>query len=67
MDASETYRVVMNSEAQYSLLPIDSSNPAGWQDAGLTGSLEACLAFVREHWTDMRPLSLRRSMEQKAS
>ena len=62
MDALQRYRVVVNGEEQYSLLPIDVSNPPGWSDAGPTGSHEACLAFIREHWTDMRPLSVRRRL-----
>jgi MbtH protein len=62
MNAPEVYRVVVNSEEQYSLLPVGVSNPPGWRDAGLTASHEACLAFIREHWTDMRPLSVRRRL-----
>ena len=58
----ELYRVVVNHEEQYSIWPEDRANPAGWQDAGKHGSKEECLAFVRDTWTDMRPLSLRRRM-----
>lgn len=54
-----TYRVVVNHEEQFSVLAADSELPAGWRDAGRTGSREACLAHIEEVWTDMRPLSLR--------
>jgi len=54
-----THKVVVNGEGQYSLWPAERENPAGWSDAGKTGSKEECLAFVEEVWTDMRPRSLR--------
>ncbi|MBB4634028.1 MbtH family protein [Longimicrobium terrae] len=60
----ETYRVVMNHEEQYSIYAADRELPAGWRDAGRTGTREECLAFVEEVWTDMRPLSLRERMAQ---
>ncbi|MGH2389140.1 MAG: MbtH family protein, partial [Chloroflexota bacterium] len=39
------------------------ANPLGWLDAGKSGSKDECLAYIKEVWTDMRPLSLRRHME----
>ena len=56
------YKVVVNHEQQYSIYPADRANPLGWNDAGKTGPKDECLAFVREVWTDMRPLSLRLRM-----
>ena len=38
--------------------------PNGWREAGKSGPKEECLAFVKEVWTDMRPLSLRKKMEE---
>ncbi len=32
------------------------------RDAGKSGVKLECLAFIREYWTDMRPLSLRKKM-----
>lgn len=61
------YRVVVNHEEQYSLWPQHREIPAGWRDAGKTGRKDDCLAYVREDWTDMRPLSLRRWMDQAAA
>jgi MbtH protein len=53
------YKVVVNSEEQYSIWPAERENPLGWRDAGKTGSRAECLAHIREVWTDMRPRSLR--------
>ena len=58
------YRVVINHEEQYSIWPADRENPAGWKDAGKEGSKQECLDHIEEVWTDMRPLSLRKKMEE---
>ncbi len=58
------YRVVLNHEEQYSIWPADRENPLGWSDAGKSGTKAECLAFIKEVWTDMRPLSVRRLMEE---
>jgi MbtH protein len=38
--------------------------PAGWREAGKTGPKQECLDWIKEAWTDMRPLSVRRAMER---
>jgi len=53
---------VMNAEEQYSIWPADRENALGWSDAGTSGTKGECLAHIREVWTDMRPLSLRKEM-----
>ena len=58
------YKVVVNHEEQYSIWPADRENPKGWKDAGKTGKKEECLEYIKEVWTDMRPLSLRKKMEE---
>lgn len=64
--ASETqYCVVINHEEQYSIWPVGRDLPAGWAAIGVTGTKEACLESIESLWTDMRPLSLRRAMEQR--
>jgi len=60
------YKVVVNHEEQYSIWPADRENPLGWRDADKTGLKQECLAYIKEVWTDMRPLSLRKRMEEKA-
>lgn len=61
----EYYKVVHNDEGQYSLWAVDRENPPGWHDSGKAGPKAECLDFVNEAWTDMRPLSLRRRLEQR--
>jgi MbtH protein len=57
------YKVVVNHEEQYSIWPADRENPHGWRDAGKSGLKSECLDHIKEVWTDMRPLSLRKRME----
>lgn len=58
------YRVVVNHEEQYSIWPEYKENPLGWKDVGKTGLKAECLTYIKEIWTDMRPLSLRKQMEE---
>ena len=60
------YKVVLNHEEQYSIWPADRENPSGWRDASKSGLKAECLAYIKEVWTDMRPLSLRKRMEEMA-
>ncbi len=62
-DDATVYDVVVNHEEQYSIWAAGRSLPAGWRKAGKTGTKEECLAYVDDVWTDMRPLSLRRKMD----
>lgn len=57
------YKVVINYEEQYSIWPAERPNALGWHDVDKSGSKSACLAYIKEVWTDMRPLSLRKHME----
>lgn len=63
---STIYRVVVNQEEQYSIWPEDRDLPLGWRDAGKRGPKQECLDYIKEVWTDMRPLSLRKKMESAA-
>jgi MbtH protein len=63
-DDQTVYKVVINFEEQYSIYPAYRENPLGWKDAGKTGTKEECMAYIKEVWTDMRPLSLRKQMGQ---
>ncbi|MDH3602641.1 MAG: MbtH family NRPS accessory protein [Candidatus Tectomicrobia bacterium] len=60
------YKVVMNHEEQYSIWPADREIPNGWGDVGKSGLKAECLEYIEEVWTDMRPLSLRKQMEEAA-
>jgi uncharacterized protein YbdZ (MbtH family) len=61
------YKVVVNHEEQYSIWPEYKENPLGWKDVGKNGPKAECLAHIKEVWTDMRPLSLRKKMEEMAN
>jgi MbtH protein len=60
------YNVVINHEEQYSIWPADREPPLGWRAVGKSGLKAECLAYIEEVWTDMRPLSLRKKMEEAA-
>jgi uncharacterized protein YbdZ (MbtH family) len=60
------YKVVINHEEQYSIWPEYKENPLGWNDVGKVGLKTECLAYIKEVWIDMRPLSLRKKMEELA-
>lgn len=51
---SQTYKVVENSESQYSIWPADRENPMGWSDVGKSGTKEECLADIAKIWEDMK-------------
>jgi len=65
-EGTTNYKVVVNHEGQYSIWPAERENPAGWKDGGRSGSKAECLAYVKEVWTDMRPLTLRTNMDKQA-
>jgi MbtH protein len=65
-DDSATFKVVLNDEEQYSIWPADRPNPPGWREAGMEGPKAACLDYIEQHWTDMRPRSLRAEMDRRA-
>ena len=60
------YTVVVNDEEQYSIWFADRQLPLGWRAVGKEGLKSECLAYIKEVWTDMRPLSLRKQMEEQA-
>ncbi|GLS47001.1 MbtH family protein [Methylobacterium brachythecii] len=62
-----TFIVVVNHEEQYSIWPEYKEIPAGWRAVGKSGPKKDCLAYIEEVWTDMRPLSLRKHMEEQAA
>ncbi|MFH8341915.1 MbtH family protein [Streptomyces sp. AM6-12] len=53
-----TFLVLVNDEGQHSLWPSFAEVPAGWTVVFGQSDRQTCLAYVEEHWTDMRPLSL---------
>ena len=61
------YVAVINDEEQYSIWPVDRPIPAGWRAVDVRGTEESCLAYIEEHWTDMRPRSVRLAMQASES
>lgn len=62
-DDDSHYDVVVNDEEQYSIWPVGKALALGWRKVGVTGPKNHCLDYIEKVWTDMRPLSLRRSMD----
>ncbi|WEV27544.1 MbtH family protein [Streptomyces sp. 71268] len=63
-DEGGRYLVLVNAEEQHSLWPASTAVPPGWTVAHAEDSRAACEAYVEEHWSDLRPASLRRLTEQ---
>ena len=59
----ELHLVLKNCEEQYSLWPDYKEVPPAWKKVFGPKPKEDCLKYVKENWTDMRPLSLRKKME----
>jgi MbtH protein len=57
-DENATYHVLVNDEGQYSLWPTFKDVPQGWTIAKKSDSRAACLDYINQNWTDMRPKSL---------
>jgi MbtH protein len=64
-DEEGEFLVLVNDEGQHSLWPVQFDIPEGWNQTGPRGTRQACLQWVDENWTDMRPLSLVRDMESQ--
>ncbi|MQS98720.1 MbtH family protein [Streptomyces jumonjinensis] len=57
-DENGTFLVLVHEENQHSLWPAFADVPAGWRVAFGEDTRKACLEYVEENWTDMRPQSL---------
>lgn len=58
------YQVITSYEEQFSIWPDKKELPKGWKAQGKTGSSEECLAYIKERWTEIRPILLRRKLEE---
>jgi MbtH protein len=63
-DENGVYHVLINDEGQHSLWPSFIEVPKGWTIIHASDSRSACLKFIDEHWTDMRPNSLIEAMKE---
>ncbi|MCW2515645.1 MAG: ybdZ 3 [Mycobacterium sp.] len=69
-DESASFYVLVNGEEQHSLWPTFKQVPGGWTivfGADGQATRQACLDYVEESWTDMRPKSLRDRMAAHCS
>lgn len=65
-DPDGSYLVLVNDEGQHSLWPSFAEVPAGWTVAKSEDTRQACLDYVEQNWTDMRPKSLIQAMDGSA-
>ena len=61
-DDSGRFLVLVNAEEQHSMWPAFAEVPAGWRVVFGEAGRRECLDYVEEHWTDLRPRSLREAM-----
>ncbi len=58
-DDSGSFFVLVNDEEQHSLWPAFADVPAGWRVVYGEADRAACLDYIEQNWTDIRPKSLR--------
>ena len=61
-DDTATFLVLVNDEEQHSLWPSFADVPAGWRTVLAESSRADCLAYIEQHWRDIRPRSLREAV-----
>ena len=66
-DPDAKYLVLVNDEGQHSLWPVFADVPDGWQVTFGEDGRQECLDFIEKSWTDMRPKSLIKAMEEDAA
>ena len=55
LSKTDRYKVVINHEEQYSIIPTDQGLPRGWREVGKIGTQKECFSYIEEVWTDMKP------------
>ena len=61
-DPYAEFLVLVNHEGLHPLWPAFAEVPEGWDVAHDRDTRQACLAYIEENWTDMRPKSLIEAM-----
>jgi MbtH protein len=62
-DVDATFVVLVNDDVQYSLWPVFMDTPPGWTIVHAADGRQACLDYIEQHWTDMRPRQLAEAMD----
>jgi MbtH protein len=63
-DENGVFHVLVNEEGQHSLWPSFIEVPQGWRIIHESDNRAACLDFINKNWTDMRPTSLIKRMNE---
>lgn len=66
-DPDAKYFVLINDEGQHSLWPVFADVPDGWRVIFGEDGRQECLDLIEKSWTDLRPNSLIRAMEEDAA
>ncbi|MEO3777812.1 MbtH family protein [Micromonospora sp. B11E3] len=66
-DESGRFYVLANDEKQHSLWPVFADVPNGWHVVFGECDRAAALAYVEQHWPDIRPRSLREAMASEGA
>ena len=64
-DDNGSILVLVNHEEQHSLWPAFADVPAGWRVVYGEADRAACLDYIEQNWTDIRPKSLRERLERE--
>jgi uncharacterized protein YbdZ (MbtH family) len=59
-DDNGKFFVLVNEQDQHSLWPAFVAIPAAWRAVYGEADRPACLQYIEQTWTDIRPASLRR-------
>lgn len=62
-DENGSFLVLVNDENQHSLWPAFAQVPDGWKAVFGEDMRAACISYIEENWTDMRPKSLAERMD----
>jgi MbtH protein len=63
-DENGSFFVLVNDEGQHSLWPAFADVPAGWKVVFGEDSRPACMEYIEQNWTDLRPKSLVEEMRR---
>ncbi|GAB3010483.1 MbtH family protein [Mycobacterium bourgelatii] len=65
-DDQALFLVLVNDEEQHSLWPAFAEVPAGWRVLFGAAARAACLDYIDDNWTDIRPRRLRERLSPAA-
>ena len=63
-DDNGSFFVLINDEEQHSLWPAFADVPTGWRVVYGEADRAACLDYIDQNWTDIRPKSLRERLAE---